>query len=75
MLSSPLDTLQSYTRNWTMLARLVVKIQALAVNGQLNRVAILVYFETNHYKQLLISQRMTDWPAATITKSLLIKIR
>jgi len=75
MLSSPLDTLQSYTRNWTTPAGLVVKIQALAVNGQLNRAAILLYFQTNHYKQLLIAQRITDRRAATMTKSLLIEIR
>jgi hypothetical protein len=41
MLSSPLDTLQSYTRNWTTPAGLVVKIQALAVSIGA-RVAILV---------------------------------
>jgi hypothetical protein len=37
MLSSPLDTLQSSTRNWTTPAGLVVEIYALAVNRQLNR--------------------------------------
>ena len=75
MLSSPLDTLQSYTRNWTTPAGLVVKIQALAVNGQLNRAAILLYFQMNHYNLLLIVQRMTDQRAATTTKSPLMEMR
>jgi len=75
MLSSPLDTLQSYTRNWSTPAGLAVKIQALAVNGQLNHAAILLYSQTNHYKQLLIAPRMTDQRVATTTKSPLTEVQ
>jgi len=37
--------------------------------------AILLYFQMNHYKQLLIVQRIIDRRAATMTKNPLMEIR